>query len=68
MSLRHLWAVTRKEIQHIFRDRGTFILVLITPTMVLLLMTYALTVEIQHVPIAVLDYDRSPVSRGFISD
>lgn len=66
MSFRHLWAVTRKEIQHIFRDRATFILVLITPTVVLLLMTYALAVNIEHVPLAVLDYDQSPTSRAFI--
>jgi ABC-2 type transport system permease protein len=66
MSYRHLWAVVRKEIQHIFRDRGTFILVLITPTVVLLLMTYALAVDIQHVPIALLDYDQSPTSRAFV--
>ena len=66
MSFRHLWAVTRKEIQHIFRDRTTFILVLITPTVVLLLMTYTLAVNIEHVPLAVLDYDQSPTSRAFI--
>ncbi len=66
MNLRHLWAVTRKEVQHIFRDRGTFILVLITPTVVLLLMTYALTVDLEHLPIAVLDYDRSALSRSFV--
>ncbi len=66
MSLRHLWAVSRKEIQHIFRDRGTFILVLVTPTLVLLLMTYALAVDIQHVPIALLDFDQSSLSREFI--
>jgi len=66
MSFRHLWAVIRKEIQHILRDRGSLILVLITPTVVLLLMTYALAVDIKHVPIAVLDYDQSPVSRQFI--
>jgi ABC-2 type transport system permease protein len=29
-------------------------------------MAYALTVDIQHVPIAILDYDRSPLSRPFI--
>ena len=31
MSLRHIWAVTRKEISHIMRDRSTLILVLFTP-------------------------------------
>lgn len=66
MSFRHLWAVVRKEIQHIMRDRGTLILVLVTPTVVLLLMTYSLAVDIQHVPIAILDYDKSPTSRSFV--
>ena len=66
MSPRHIWAVTRKEIHHIFRDRSTLFLVLATPTLLLLLMAYALTVDIQHVAIAVLDFDRSQTSRDFI--
>ena len=66
MSPRHIWAVTRKEIHHIFRDRSTLILVLATPTLMLLLMAYALTVDIQHVAIAVLDFDRSQTSRDFV--
>lgn len=66
MSVRRIWAVTRKEIQHILRERSTLFLVLFTPTLLLLLMAYALTVDIQHVPIAVLDHDRSPASRHFI--
>ena len=66
MSLRHIWAVTRKEFHHIIRDRSTLILVLFTPTLLLLLMAYALTVDIKHVPIAVLDYDRSSPSTSFV--
>ena len=66
MSLRHIWAITRKEFHHIVRDRSTLILVLFTPTMLLLLMAYALTVDVQHVPLAVLDYDRTPASSRFI--
>lgn len=66
MSLRHILAVTRKEFHHIFRDRSTLVLVLLTPTLLLLLMAYALTVDIKHVPIAVLDYDRSPTSTTFV--
>jgi ABC-2 type transport system permease protein len=66
MNLRHIWAVTRKEFNHIFRDRGTLFLVLFTPTLILLLMAYALTVDIKHVPIAVLDYDQSQTSRAFV--
>jgi ABC-2 type transport system permease protein len=66
VSLRHVWAVTRKEINHILRDRTTLILVLFTPTLLMLLMAYALTVDIRYVPIAVLDHDRSPTSRAFV--
>jgi len=66
MSLRHIWAITRKEIQHIIRDRSTLFLVLATPTLLLLLMAYALTVDIEHVSIAVLDYDRSQTSIDFV--
>jgi len=66
MSLRHLWAIIRKEIHHIMRDRATFILVLLTPIAMLFLMAYALTVDIEHVPIAILDFDRSTTSRAFV--
>ncbi|MCJ7703547.1 MAG: ABC transporter permease, partial [Anaerolineales bacterium] len=66
MSLRHIWAITRKELQHIIRDRSTLILVLITPTVLLVLMAYALTVDLKNVPIAILDYDRSLLSRRFV--
>jgi ABC-2 type transport system permease protein len=41
-------------------------MVLLTPTLILFIMAYALTVDIQHVPIAVLDNDRSATSRAFI--
>jgi len=66
VSLRHLLAVTRKEILHIFRDRMTLFLVFLAPALLLFIMAYALSVEIQHIPVAVLDYDRSAVSRSFI--
>ena len=66
MSIRHIWAVTRKEFDHIVRDRSTLFLVLFTPTLVLLLMAYALTVDLKNIPIAVLDMDRSQTSQAFI--
>jgi len=66
MSIRHIWAVTRKEAQHILRDRSTLILVFFTPTLLLLLMAYALTVDLKHVPLAVLDLDKSQTSQAFV--
>jgi ABC-2 type transport system permease protein len=66
MSWRHVWAVTGKEFNHIVRDRSTLILVLFTPTLLLLLMAYALTVDLKNIPVAVLDLDRSQTSTAFI--
>ena len=66
MSIRHLMAVTRKEINHIMRDRYTLFLVLFSPTMLLLVMAYALTVDMSHVPVVVLDQDRSQTSQIFV--
>jgi ABC-2 type transport system permease protein len=66
MSIDRIKAVTRKEIYHILRDRMTLILVLFTPTILLFIMAYAITVDIKRVPIAILDYDRSSVSRALI--
>ncbi|RME86969.1 MAG: ABC transporter permease [Anaerolineae bacterium] len=64
--MKHILAVTRKEFLHILRDRSTLFLVLFTPTLLLLFFAYSLTVDIQHVEIAVLDYDRSAASRAFV--
>ncbi len=65
MSGRHIAAVIRKEFHHIVRDRSTLVLVLFTPTLLLLLMAYALTANIKNVPIAVLDYDHTATTRSF---
>jgi ABC-2 type transport system permease protein len=66
VSFRHLWAVTRKEIQHILRDRITFFLVIMTPVVLFFIFSYSLAVKMQHIPIAVLDYDRGQMARAFV--
>lgn len=66
MSGRRVWAMTRKEIHHILRDRITFFLVLLSPALMLVIMAYSLAVDIQNVPVAILDQDRSALSRSFI--
>lgn len=64
--LRRVWAVTLKEIRHIVRDRLTLALVTLMPTLLLFLLAYAVTSDVVHVPVAVLDLDRSPTSRAFV--
>ncbi|MEJ2486826.1 MAG: ABC transporter permease [Anaerolineales bacterium] len=66
MSLRHFWAVTRKEVNHIIRDPYTLFLVLFSPTLLMLLMAYALTVDLKNIPVAVMDQDQTQLSKSFI--
>jgi ABC-2 type transport system permease protein len=63
---RKTWSVTKKEALHIWRAPGTFFLVAISPLFLLMLMTYALAVDVKNVPIAVLDQDRTATSREYI--
>jgi ABC-2 type transport system permease protein len=64
--MRRVLAVTLKELRHIVRDRGTLFLVVLMPTMLLIVLAFMVTADIQHVPLSVLDLDQSPTSRAFI--
>lgn len=60
-------SVMRKETQHILRSRVTFVLVVISPLLLLLLWTLMFSIDVRGVPIAVMDYDRSSLSRSYVS-
>ncbi len=59
-----IWAIALKELRLIWRDRTTLILVTLLPSALLALMAFAVATDIRHVPIAVLDFDRSSTSRA----
>ena len=60
-------AVARKELRQIARDRRTLLLLLFVPAFFLLLYGYALSWDIRHIRLAVVDRDRSVESRAIIS-
>lgn len=66
MSFRRWWAVTHKEFLHIVRDSRSLYMALATPLLLLLLFGYALSLDVDHVPTAVYDLDRSSESRELI--
>ena len=66
MSFRRWWAVTRKESLHILRDSRSLYMALAIPLLLLLLFGYALSLDVDHVPTAVYDLDRSSESRELI--
>ena len=60
------WAIARKEFFHIFRDPRSLGLVILMPAALMLLFGYAVTLDVKHVSMAVLDHDRSQDSLSFI--
>ena len=67
INWRRVLSIMRKEWWHITRDKTSFILLLVSPVLVLITMGYAFSVDITHVGIGVLDYDLSPLSRQYVS-
>lgn len=67
MSIRRLFAVTRKEFRHIARDARTFFLVTVAPTFLLIMLSYVFTFDVGRVDIAVRDLDRTLLSREFVA-
>ncbi len=67
MSLHRTLALMRKECLHIIRDSRTLFLVTLSPAFLLFTLTYVLTFDVQQVSYAVLDQDRSELSRQYVA-
>lgn len=67
MNVRRLRAVARKEFLHVFRDFRSMGMAVAIPMLMLILFGYALTLDVDNVPIVVWDQSQSPESREFVS-
>ena len=67
INWRRVFSIMRKEWWHITRDRTSFILLLVSPVLVLVTMGYAFSIDITDVGIGILDQDLSPLSRQYIA-
>ena len=63
MNYRRTKAMARKELLHIIRDPRSLIMALAVPMMMLLLFSYALSLDVDRIPTIVYDRDGSPQSR-----
>jgi len=63
---RRLLAVAQREIKEICRDKLYLTMALAVPLMVLILFAYGLSLDVENIPFAVLDQNRSPLSREYI--
>jgi ABC-2 type transport system permease protein len=59
--------LARKETLHILRDPRSLYLALVLPIILLILFGYAITFDVKHIPVAIVDQDSSSLSRDFIS-
>lgn len=62
-----VWAVARKEFIHIIRDPRSLGIAIAIPMLLLILYGYALTLDVDRVPLVVWDQSASPASREFIT-
>jgi len=62
--LRRTWSVVRKELIQLRRDRKMRAMILVAPILQVLVLGYAADMDVRDVPLAVLDGDLSPRSRG----
>ncbi|RME74277.1 MAG: ABC transporter permease [Chloroflexi bacterium] len=64
--LQRTFSLIRKELLHIVRDPRTLAIMIIQPVVMLVILGYAATTDIEHVRTAVYDADKSPQSRALI--
>lgn len=67
MNPRRTWAIARKEFLHVIRDPRSLGMAIAMPMFMLLLFGYALTLDVDRVPLAVWDQSGTKASREFIS-
>jgi ABC-2 type transport system permease protein/ribosome-dependent ATPase len=65
MKLQRALVVAQKEAREIVRDRIYFALAFLLPAVLMLVFCYGMTQEVQNVPMAIVDHDRSALSRDY---
>lgn len=66
MSHKRIWAIARKEFFHLFRDIRSLIAAIGIPLVMMFLYCYSLSLDVNHIPTAVMDYNRTSLSRDLI--
>lgn len=66
-GLRSLGNVTRKEMLQTLRDRRLVFILVLAPIMQLVLLGYAVNLDVDHIPTVVCDQDDTPASRALVA-
>jgi ABC-2 type transport system permease protein/ribosome-dependent ATPase len=65
MNWRRVITVAHKEWREILRDRLFFALAFVVPAALMLIFGYGLSLDVENVPVAIVDYDKTPLSRDY---
>jgi ABC-2 type transport system permease protein/ribosome-dependent ATPase len=65
MNFSRIVAVASKEWREIVRDRLFFALAFVVPAVLTVLFGYGLSLDVENIPMAVVDHDRSALSREY---
>lgn len=65
MNLKRILAVAHKEWREILRDRLFFALAFVVPAALMFIFGYGLSLDVENVPFAVVDYDKTTQSREY---
>lgn len=61
------WALVRKEVRQILRNKQLIILLILPPTMQLLIYGFALNPDVHHLKLGVVDYAQTAESRSLVA-
>src|ERR1700738_295273 len=67
MSIQRVLALSRKECIHLVRNWRSLVMAILIPMLLLILFGYALTLDVDQVPIVIWDQNKTPTSRDLIS-
>ena len=64
---RRLFALTRKEVRQLLRDRSNLLMGIALPMILILIFGYGMSLDVKNVPVAVVMEDRSPTTSEAIA-
>ena len=64
---RRLFALTRKEVRQLLRDRSNLLMGIVLPMILILIFGYGMSLDVKNVPVAVVMEDRSPTASEAIA-
>src|SRR6056297_3460809 len=67
MNMKKVIPVVKKEFKHIFRDKRSLGLLIVSPIFMLILFGYALNFEVKNIKISIIDKSKTKMSRELIN-